>query len=142
MLDLEGCIGKGLIKKSPPSKEQALLSVQKAGEVLEDAKANLEEERHNAATMLAYVSMLNAARAVLFRDGYREKSHYCISRYLEAKYGKALGKEMIGLLDAYRETRHEVQYSAAYNASPKQAAEMVAFAARFLEKIEELLEKK
>ncbi|MEW5996573.1 MAG: HEPN domain-containing protein [Candidatus Micrarchaeota archaeon] len=142
MLDLEGCMEKGLIKKTPPSKEQALLGMEKAEEVLEDAKANLEEERYNSAAMLAYVSMLNAARAVLFRDGYREKSHYCISRYLEEKYGDVLGKEMVKLLDAYRETRHEVQYSAAYNASPMEAEEMVGFAGRFLKKVEEILEEK
>jgi len=132
---------KGLIKRSPPSGEQALLSIEKAEDVLEDAKANLEEDRFNAAAMLAYVSMLNAARAVLFRDGYREKSHYCISRYLEEKYGDMLGSDVVKLLDAYRETRHEMQYSAAYNASPAEAEEMVGFAEKFLKKIEEIMEK-
>jgi uncharacterized protein (UPF0332 family) len=125
----------------PPSPEQALLSMEKAEEILEDAKANLEEGRYNAAAMLAYVSMLNAARAVLFKDGWREKSHYCITRYLEAKHGDVIGKEMVVLLDDYRDTRHDVQYSAGYNASPEKASGMVSFAGKFLEKVGGILEK-
>ena len=141
MLRFEDCVKAGMLRKMPPSKEQALLSVEKAEEILEDAKANLEEGRYNAAAMLAYVSMLNAARAVLFRDGWREKSHYCITRYLEAKHGDVIGKEMVDLLDDYRDTRHDVQYSAGYRASPEKASSMVTFAGKFLEKVEGILEK-
>jgi uncharacterized protein (UPF0332 family) len=33
--------------------------------------------------MAAYMGYFHAARAILFRDGVREKSHYCIGVYLE-----------------------------------------------------------
>ncbi|MDD4446734.1 MAG: HEPN domain-containing protein [Methanothrix sp.] len=31
----------------------------------------------------AYLAVFHSARAVLFRDGVREKSHYCIGLYLQ-----------------------------------------------------------
>lgn len=44
-------------------------------------------------------------------EGCREKSHYCVARYLE-RYVSAgqLEVRWVGLLDHYREQRHESQY--------------------------------
>lgn len=55
---------------------------------------------------------VRSARAILFFDGYREKSHACIARYLEEKYtkNKLLENRWIELLDHYRELRHGDQY--------------------------------
>lgn len=139
MLDLEGCMEKGLIRKIPPSREHAAASLGKAQEMLKDAKANLEEGRFDAAALLAYVSILNCARALLFRDGYTEKSHYCIARYLEARYSKELGAGVIREIDSFRQLRHEVQYSAAYSASESEAGKAVEFARGFLGKTKGLL---
>ena len=142
MLDLKSCIEKGLIRKIPRSTEQARLSFEKAAELLEEAKANLEEDRYNSAVLIAYASILNLCRALLFKDGYREKSHYCVARFLEVNYGDELGSATIGLLDAFRETRHEVQYSTTHSATKSEAEEIMKFAEEFLEKVEKLLEGK
>lgn len=142
MLDLGECIEKGLIRKIPASKEQSLLCLEKALDTLKDAEANLKESRFNSAALLAYVAMLNMARAVLFRDGYREKSHYCVVKYLEGKYGKEFGGGELRKLDSYRQTRHEVQYSAMHNATESEAGGMVEFGWEFLGKIEDVLEGK
>lgn len=138
LTDFDDCLKKGLIQKTAPSKEQALLSLGKAKEALEDAKANFSEKRYDAATIIAYMSLLNAAKAILFRDGYREKSHICIVRYLEAKHAE-IGLDKIALFDSFRETRHEVQYSAAFRASAKQAEAIVNFAADFIKNAEEIV---
>jgi len=60
--------------------------------------------------------MFHAARAILFIDGFREKSHFAVDRYLEDKYATTglLEKEWIDILDFYRETRHEDQYSISF----------------------------
>ncbi len=139
MLDLEGCISKGLIRRIPASREHASASARKANKMLGDAKANRGEGRFDAAALLGYVSMLNAGRALLFRDGYTEKSHYCVARYLEAKYPKELGRESIRELDSCRQVRHEVQYSAAHHTSESEAERLVGFTEEFLSKIEELI---
>lgn len=139
MLDLEGCMEKGLIRKIPASREHALASFGKAEDMLNDAKANLGEERFDAAALLGYVSILNCARALLFRDGYTEKSHYCIARYLEAKYSRELGVGTILEIDSFRQLRHEVQYSAAYSASESEAKKALDFVQEFLGRVETLL---
>jgi uncharacterized protein (UPF0332 family) len=140
LLSLKKCIEKGLIRKIPPSKEHAMLVLGKASEMLDDAKANLEDGRFDAAALLSYAAMLNAGRAVLFRDGYTEKSHYCTARYLEEKYLDFLGDGTIRKLDSYRQTRHEVQYSPAHHTTETEASEMAAFAKEFVAKIEAMLE--
>ena len=141
LIDFQECLKKGLLRKTTPSLDQALLSFEKAEIALEDAKANLAEERYDSCTLIAYGAILNAARAILFNDGYREKSHMCAVRYLEAKYLDKLGIETIKLFDAYRETRHEVQYSPAFRADKKQAESIVKFAENFLEQVEEILKR-
>jgi len=67
--------------------------------------------------------MFHSARAVLFRDGRREKSHFCIARYLEEMYVKKgkLEREWIDLLDRLREMRHADQYDISYFATREEA---------------------
>lgn len=139
MIDLEECFVKGMLRKTAPSKEQAIMSLDKAEQALEDARANLEEGRHDATIILAYMSLLSASKAVLFNDGIREKSHICIVRYLEAEHIERLGPQTIKLLDSFREERHEVQYSASFRATELQAKEIVEFAGEFLAKTEKIV---
>ena len=135
MSKLDECIEKGLIRKIPPSREQAQLSMEKAWEMLEEAQANLEEKRYNSALLVGYVAALNAAKALLYRDGFREKSHYCIARFLEVHYGEVLGSGMLHMFDSYREARHETQYSAMHSATESEAIEFISFTEEFLDKI-------
>lgn len=56
--------------------------------------------------------MFGAGRAVLYKDGIQEKSHYCLAKYPEENYAKK-GKidiETITLLNAFREERHSIMY--------------------------------
>lgn len=57
--------------------------------------------------------MFHAARALLFRDGIIEKSHYCVAAYIEEKYVRSglVERERITLMDAFRQDRHGVMYS-------------------------------
>lgn len=130
---------KRLLRKSVPSKEQAVMSRQKAEAVLEDAKANLGEERYDACTLIAYTAILSAARGILFNDGYREKSHACTVRYLEKTYGNRFGSRMMGLFDTFREKRHDVQYSPVFRATKEDAVSIVEFAEDFIQKADEII---
>ncbi len=139
MIDFVQCLKEGLLRRIPPSKRQAEEQMKKAKVLLEEAKRNLDADAPNSAVMSAYASVLDAARAVLFRDGYREKSHACVARYLEAKYLKELGTSNIDLLDEYRDKRHKTQYSGEYYPTAQEAERVVSFAEKFLPKIERLL---
>jgi len=68
--------GKNLVKKE--------LSVAKSD--LSDAKAGYENERYKWSTIQAYYAMFHAARALIYSQGYREKSHYCLAVALRALF--------------------------------------------------------
>lgn len=57
--------------------------------------------------------MFHTARTILWNDGFREKSHACIGRYLETVYvkKKLLEQRWVDLLDYYRNIRHDDSYS-------------------------------
>ncbi|MBI5159706.1 HEPN domain-containing protein [Candidatus Micrarchaeota archaeon] len=139
MIDLNECVEKGLIRKTVASKEQALAGLKKARVLLKEAEEDFEDERFNSTVVVAYLAILNAARAVLFRDGYRERSHACVARYLEAKYAGKISQDCIDLLDYFRETRHEVQYESDYFAEAEAAKQIAEFAGKFIKLVEELL---
>lgn len=128
-----------MLRKTAPSLSQAISSLEKAGQALDDAEANLNQGRYDATILLAYMSLLCASKAILFKDGVREKSHICISRYLEASHRHEIGPRTIRLLDSFREERHEVQYSASFRATERQAHEIVDFAVSFLERCEKIV---
>jgi len=120
---------------------QAGEQLKKASVLLSEAKAALENDMPNSAVINGYSAMLDAARAVLFKDGWREKSHACIASYLRAKYAKEVGVSTIDLFDEYRDKRHKTLYSGDYYPDAEQAERIVEFAAEFLQKIEALMKK-
>ncbi|MBI5035828.1 HEPN domain-containing protein [Candidatus Micrarchaeota archaeon] len=138
MIDFEDCLKAGFLRKIPPSPAQAKEQLEKAKVLLEEAKT-LVNKAPNAAVLTGYAAALDAARAILFNDGYREKSHACVARYLEAKYSKEIGKNMIMMLDEYRNKRHKTQYASDYYPTVQEAKRIVAFADEFISRIEELI---
>lgn len=139
MITLEKCLKNGLIKEIPSSPTEAKNQIGKASVLIEEAKSCLKNDDINAAVMTAYAALFDAARAVLFKDGYRERSHVCVVRYLEAKYTKQLGEDNIVLLDEYREKRHKVVYDSDYYSTEEEAKNIVSFAEKFIAKIKRLL---
>lgn len=141
MISLKECEEKGLIKRIAPSPRQGEKQLNKARALLEEARGDVKDNRPNNAIIGGYAAMFDAARAVLFRDGYTEKSHACVARYLEAKYPKQIDSSYIHLLDQYRVRRHKVMYSGDYFPTIKEAKNLVEFAEEFIELVEKMLAK-
>jgi uncharacterized protein (UPF0332 family) len=139
LIDFDDCVSKGLLKRTTPSPEQAKAGLKKAKILLSEAKADLKDRRFNSSLMTAYAAILNAGRAVLFKDGFREKSHFCVARYLEAKHKDKLPKDCIMLLDHFRESRHDVQYESSYLADEGAARQIIEFADVFISSVEKLI---
>ncbi len=139
MVSLENCLKDGLLKPIPPSMADAANQLAKAKFLLSEAQSCLENENSNAAVMTGYAALFDACRAVLFKDGFRERSHVCVVRYLEAKYAKQLGGDDLILLDEYRQKRHMVVYASEYYSTEEEAKRLVQFAAKFIAKIEKLV---
>lgn len=141
VISFDNCIEAGLLRKIPPSSAQAKEQFEKAKTLLLEAKQNLRAESPNSAVIMSYAAMLDAAKALLYRDGYREKSHACVVRYLEAKYLQEIGQDAVDLLDQYRDQKHKTMYSGAYYPTLANAKEIFEFAGEFVTKIAKLLEK-
>ncbi len=88
------CIEKGLLRKIPASEDNAVRSIKKAEGWFKEAERSYQSEAYDSSVLSSYMVMFHSARAILFLDGYREKSHACIARYLEDNYvaGKKLEK--------------------------------------------------
>ncbi len=81
-----------------------------------------------------------SARAVLFRGGVREKSHYCIGVYLQRYVEEgALEAEWPMLFDRIRSVRHADQYSFQAKPMTEEAQAGIDLAERFIERIERLI---
>lgn len=123
----------------PASREKALQSVEKSKELLAEARDSLEDHRINSAVIVSYLAIFHAARAVLFKDGFREKSHECIVRYLEEKYKGKIEKNQVEMLDKFKSERMHTQYDVSYSPNEEEAEKMIEFSEEFIETIEQFL---
>ncbi len=139
--DFEDCMKKGLLRNIPPSRETAEGSVRAADRWIEEAGKNLSSEAFSSSALSSYLAMFHAARAILFLDGFRERSHYCIARYLEERYvkKKLLESKWVELLDHYRELRHESQYNVSFFTAEDEAESALKTAKAFVKRMKGLL---
>jgi uncharacterized protein (UPF0332 family) len=134
------CIRKGLLKKIPSSKDKATQSLKKAREWLKEAENSLKGNALSSSILASYAAMFHAARAILFFDGFREKSHACVARYLEEKYVKTgkVDKKWVELLDHSREIRHADQYDLSFFSTKEEAENAIKSASDFLAAMSDL----
>ncbi len=113
MAELSDCFDRRLLTNVGPSTGLARKSLRQAEVFLVDAVDLINIGKNRMATIALYNTFFHTARALLFRDGIKERSHFCVARYLEEKYVvKGLLKEdFLDHLDALRDARHETQYS-------------------------------
>lgn len=109
-MDIKECVEKNLLKKDYPSSELAKRSLEIAKSKLEKAKKLLNLGILDMAEVNAYSSMFHSARALLFKDGYREKSHYAVYVYLKEKYSNKIEQKFLNELNVLRLNRHEIFY--------------------------------
>jgi uncharacterized protein (UPF0332 family) len=110
--ELRKCFRNGLLRKVEPSQTKYLKSLKESDKWIEESTKNLESKAYSSAQLSIYLAYFHAARSVLFRDGVREKSHYCIGIYLESYVKEGLLEEDCYLLfDRMKTNRHSMQYS-------------------------------
>jgi len=121
--------GKNLVRKE--------LSVAKSD--LEDAEAGYENGRYKWSTIQAYYAMFHAARALVYSQGYREKSHYCLAIALKALFvdeGTMEAQSVRDFLNAMN-LREAADYEAEFSQAGAKAA--IASAEKFIEKAAAIL---
>lgn len=138
MMSIEKLFKEGLLKKITPSNERANKSIETAEKYLSEAKKSFGAEAHKMSIIGAYSSSFHAARAILFRDGIRERSHFAIYEYLREKH-KSLGLEHVNSFNLYRKLGHSVAYGLDTTVEEDDAKEAIDFAEGFLKKVKDYL---
>jgi uncharacterized protein (UPF0332 family) len=76
--EFEECIEKGKLRKFPAGDRLFAKELKSAEEDLVEAKGSYQNKKFKWATIQGYYSMFHTARALVYSQGFREKSHYCL----------------------------------------------------------------
>lgn len=129
----EELLAGGQLIKSKVTEEEIEGSLKTAEHFKERAKGNLNMGYCDVAFSLAYQSMFHSARALLFRNGMKERSHSALISALKEIYGKNHElKRLIGIMGAYKVSRHAIQYRGA-GCSEADAKEAISEAEKFID---------
>ena len=132
---------KGLLIKSKSTEHEIQGSLAIAEQFLEKAKGTKKIKYYDVAFSLAYQSMFHAARALLFNNNLKERSHVAMISAVREIYSKENAiAELIDTLDSYRMTRHAIQYTGA-GCNEDDASEAIRDAEKFLEEADKILSK-
>ncbi len=139
-MDIAECLQKGLLKKDKTSLEKAARSLEIAQTKAEKAKELARLGILDMAEVNAYSSMFHASRALLFRDGFKERSHYAIYVYLKEKYETMLEPKFMNELNVLRLERHEIFYGLEEPKFDKNAIiKMIALVEEFIGAIKKII---
>jgi uncharacterized protein (UPF0332 family) len=140
-MNLQELIDKKLLIKSPSSEHEIEGSLAIAEGFLEKAEGNTKIEYYDVAFSLAYQAMFHAARAILFKNGFKERSHWAVIKALKqiCPEDQKLA-ELLETMDSYRMTRHAVQYSG-LGCSKDDAIEAINDANKLIELAGKILKK-
>jgi uncharacterized protein (UPF0332 family) len=139
-MKLEDCFKKGLLKITIPDMENSIRSLHLSNNHIDDATANLSIHRYRVVAISSYSAMFHAARAILFMDGIKERSHECIPVYLKDKYPEL--ETLANILDSYRRFRHDAIYGLDFIIDEEEARMALDSAKELLEQIRIFVERR
>ena len=137
--EFKRCLEKAKIKKFSQGKTLAPKELKLATEDLKTARETFKDKNYKWSVIQTYYSMFHSARALLYNQGYRERSHFCLVEAIRSLY---VEKDIIStfLLEALIEAknlREAADYYGDY--SSINAEKLFKKAERFLEKAKELI---
>ncbi len=138
MISLEECINTRKIEKFPQGYSLVADSLERAKELLDEARSSFAIRAYDSVIVLAYSAAFLAARAILFKDGYREKSHECLIEYLRSKH-KEIPEHLLQELNHFRLNRHGALYDVRFRPTREECEEAIKFAQEFILTIERLV---
>lgn len=139
-MNLSDLLKRGVVRKSEPDAAQAKECLKASERDLKAAKAMLRED-FDWAFSIAYNSILQGVRALMFADGYvavGEERHKTMVDYADVKFGEKYG-EKVKLFNRMRAKRHTVIYEKGNLVSEYEAKFAIKTAEEFLERIKEKL---
>ncbi len=136
-MSFESCKKQGLIKPNPNAKNRIDTELNSANKFFNSAKNIMNISEFDLVFLSSYNSCFHFLRALLYKNGFVEKSHYCLVEALKSLYSKE--KRLLSLLgefDMLRRSRHDIQYRGIF--SDKKEAKYIL---EFNEKLKVYVEK-
>ncbi len=137
-MKLDDCFRKRLLLRMSKNRDLVEKTFEMAVNDLSEAETSYKQQSYVWAMVQVYTSMLNLARAVLFSDGIREKSHVCTVEYLR-KYHSDHFDDLIEKLDILRRERHLTLYDSREHITADKVRDRINWCKEFLNKTRELL---
>jgi uncharacterized protein (UPF0332 family) len=137
----EECLKAGRIRSLFGSSDLCEKELNVAEEDLNVASHGLDEQRWKWSTIQAYYSMFHSARALLYSEGYREKSHYCLGIAIEALFVETekIDAKYVDALQMARAMRENADYNDEFSESG--ARKLVKIAKGFLKAARQQMKK-
>lgn len=137
--EFQKCLENKKIKPFPKGKTLVSKELEVAKDDWKIAKESLNKKNYKWSTIQSYYSMFHAARALLYNQGYRERSHYCLVVGIRELYvnKNLLSHTLVEALQLGKTLRENADYYAEF--SQTGAKDMLDKAAEFLEKTSEIL---
>ncbi len=137
--NIEDCFKFRLLRKIKPDKEKTKRSLEIAKQRLKNVGQAIRLKIFEYAILESYMAMFHASRALLYKDGIQEKSHYAIFIYLREKYSDKIPSHIINFLNIHRTERHEAMYGLEYKPEKEDALTALEDAKIFVKEIEKNL---
>jgi uncharacterized protein (UPF0332 family) len=139
-MNIKDCFENGLLRKDIKDLVRARKSIEVAKHKLDIAQHTFDADIFEEALINSYAAMFHAARALLFRDGIVEKSHFGLYVYLKEKYSQKIEPRFLNELNNLRLERHELMYGLEkMQVSEADAVSIIKTAEQFIKSAEKLL---
>jgi len=138
---IEDCFNFRLLRKITPNQDKTNKSLEIAEQRLKEAGEALKLKIWRYVILESYMAMFHSARALLYKDGIQEKSHYAIYIYLKEKYKDKIPIDVINFLNIHRGERHEAMYGIEFEPEKHDAEIAFKDAKIFVNKIKEIIKK-
>ena len=138
---LNDCFEKGLLIKTQKEPELSEKEIKQAEFFLKESEELLELNKKIISSIALYNSYFHCIRSLLFKDGIKERSHYCIARYFEYKYinKDLLDKKFLNAFETIMSIRHTAQYSTEPIEIEEDLNELINICEELLFKIKEII---
>ena len=139
--EFDDCLKRGKIVRFPAAMKLASKELDVARGDLKTSQKSLKQKGYKWATVQAYYAMFHAARTLLYHQGYREKSHYCLILAMKSFYVSkgVLEMRLVESLQMAKALREGADYENTFDAESAKA--LVAQAQEFVQVAEGVLER-
>jgi uncharacterized protein (UPF0332 family) len=127
------------VQKIPVDRALVEKELVAAGEDLKEAGENLALHKYKWATIQAYYAIFHCARALLFKKGFREKSHHALLVAIRELYEDRIERALFQDFEHAMYLRQEADYGLKFS---RRGAEDVHLAARaFIDRTKAVLDR-